>query len=454
MAVAAGKNTSRGDRKIKTKPGQRADENDGMASAEPEHKKTTSKKQRRSKANATSSPKGRAKSTARPERSSSNLPKPTTIKKPVLAEDPATSQAVRALERENKELRVRLREFELKETRGPVEDAIPDPDTKLSEEGARILTIMSGLGDDLETALKANEALNADAAGMAQALESESRARARAVSERTYLEARVAEDDYLRDEIRFVEEERDDVARRLDRTMGRLDETTKERDTLTARLHEAEEALAASRDEAPARRARIAYLEAKVAEMDGIRLKLVEAEEMRRASREAAEDLSERLAAAETCKEALALDLTTTREVTRTVRAETEELHAALEAARRDLAELKAKVVVQESENRKLTHERKRAECARAVLEAKHVAALRELRSHQKALAHVRTATADAYGRIRDRVGSAGREEPLDRSMLRQPPAPDPEGLYEPEQPRPDVDIDEKRDEREKRDIA
>jgi len=159
-----------------------------------------------------------------------------------------------------------------------------EPSGASSKESQRILTIVSGLGEDLENALQMNEELKTTATATARDLVRESQALARAESECRYLRARVAEDDYLRDEIRFVEEERNDVALRLEQTASRLEKAVKGQDELALKLDAAQQSL------------------------DDVRIQLVKAEEDRRAADEASEDFAERLAATEICKKALQLE--------------------------------------------------------------------------------------------------------------------------------------------------
>lgn len=136
--------------------------------------------------------------------------------------------AIRDLERINKELLVRIKELELKQVGGTGQGV----GYKLSEETTNIITAVEGLYGEIDAAFDLKEALEVDLAATQKKLSEQEALRGHLEARVMLLEAKAALADQLREDISFVEEEHNKTFRRLRDITSELERVAKERDSL------------------------------------------------------------------------------------------------------------------------------------------------------------------------------------------------------------------------------
>ena len=320
-------------------------------------------------------------------------------------------------------------------------DEYPD----VSEKSASVISIVRDVERELDVAYELKDALEADLATTREELSKVSSARAELAARAALLEGQAALVGPLREDIAFVEEERDRMASVLEDTKAQLEQTAKERDSLAERTRGAEESIEKlQRDkvnvkEEHSRTARVLedtkaqldqtlkerdslaeqmrgaeegieklqqekanlerdvfLLEDKLTEMDRLREELAKAGDARRELESGAKDLTKRLEASSTSSNALESELATARE-------EVAHLRERLTLANESLQELRAQCDEQKTENRDVREANRRLEQTVRVLTARHEAASNEVEALRKALGRIHAAAAETTGRIRTR---------------------------------------------------
>ncbi len=140
-------------------------------------------------------------------------------------------EAIRDLERTNKELLVRVKELELKLVGGTGQGV----DHELSEETTNIIAAVEDLYGEIDAAYALKEALEVDLAATQKNLSEEEALRAHLEARILLLEAKVDLADQLREDISFVEEEQNRTIRRLKDVTSQLEQVIKERDSLAGK---------------------------------------------------------------------------------------------------------------------------------------------------------------------------------------------------------------------------
>ncbi len=141
---------------------------------------------------------------------------------------PTKGEAIRDLERINKELLVRIKELELKQVAGTGQGV----DYELSEETTNIIAAVEGLYGQIDAAYDLKEALEADLVATQKKLSEQEALRGHLEARMMLLEAKAALADQLREDISFVEEEQNKTFRRLRDVTSELERVAKERDGL------------------------------------------------------------------------------------------------------------------------------------------------------------------------------------------------------------------------------
>ncbi|MHC4695771.1 MAG: hypothetical protein ACYTFA_03395, partial [Planctomycetota bacterium] len=208
-------------------------------------------------------------------------------------------------------------------------------------------------------------------------------------------------------DISFVEEERNETARRLEKVTSQLEEITEERDRLADQTVADETRIREVQNEKLALEAKVLNLEETVAEMDRLRGELAEAAENAQLLEESVRGVKGRLEATETSKDALELELATTREIVRGQNDHIEELKEKLATTQAELAALHAKLDRQEIDTVNLQETNKRAEREIKTLNSRVESVKKELDLSKKALREIRSAAVRTTGRVRERYSKS-----------------------------------------------
>ncbi len=323
-------------------------------------------------------------------------------------EQPVTTETVRDLERMNKEMQVRIREleFELTGGAGDDEDDVAQ-DATVSEESGSIIAMVKDLHGEIDAAYELKEALEADLAVAKDKLAAEQAGRAELEARVKLLEAKAALGEQLREDISFVEEERNETARRLEETASRLDKITEQRDGLAEQTADDERRINEIQSAKLTLEAKVLNLEESVAEMNRLRGELAEAGENAQLLEENVRNVKGKLEATETSKNALELDLATTREIVRSQTEQIEEMKEELAARHTELVDMRAKLDRQEIDRVNLQETSRRAEREIKTLSARVDSIKKELDLSKKALRDIRTAAVRTTGRVKERYSAS-----------------------------------------------
>ncbi len=320
------------------------------------------------------------------------------------AAGPAIAETNRDLGRINKELQVRIKELELELTLDTEEDEGAEADDgEASEESGTIIAVIKDLHGEIDAAHELKEALEADLAAMKGKLSEGQSVRAELEARGRLLEAKAILGDQLREDISFVEEERNETARRLDQVKTQLEQITEERDTLAEQQIIDDARVREARNNRVALEAKVLNLEETVEGMDRLHEELTHAKSDSQRLNENVQDLKGQVEAADVAKNALDLDVTTTRELVRDQNEHIDELKDSLATARAELANLHAKLDGQKIENVNLQEVNKRGEREIKTLIARVESVKEELDLNKKALRKIRVAAVRTTACVRER---------------------------------------------------
>ena len=313
-----------------------------------------------------------------------------------------TNEAHRELQRANKQLHVRIRELELQLAGGPPEQGEAADSGDASDEGASIIALIRDLHSRIDAAQELKEALEADLATMRAKSAEDDAARSELEARVKLLEAKAALGDQLREDLSFVEEERNEIARRLEQATAQLGKITRERDGLAEQSVAGQARIRELQSDKIALEAKGLNLEEMVADMDRLRQEHADLREESSRLKENGESLKGKLDTAESAGRALELELTTTRDLVRNQNKQMEELKDNLVAARADAVDLRAKLDRALAENANLSESNKRADHELKTLNARIESVRKELELSKKALRDIRTAAMRTTSRARE----------------------------------------------------
>ena len=317
---------------------------------------------------------------------------------------PAIVETNHDLMKINNELHVRISELEL-EMVGAAQpgEGVVAIQAKVSEESSSIIAMVEELHGEIEAAYELKEALEADLAAMKSKVSEEEAVRAELEARMKLLEAKEALGDQLREDISFVEEERDETARRLNKVTSQLEQVAEERDRLAEQTAGDEARIEQVQAYGIALEAKVLSLKEAVAEMDHLRKELAESRRESNRLEGQWQDIKSKLEASEVAKNAAVLDLATTREQARNQHEQVEELKDSLATAQTGLLDLSEKLDRQQVENAHLAESNKRVGGETRILNARLEAMKKELDLSKKALRDIHAATARTTRGVRDR---------------------------------------------------
>lgn len=222
------------------------------------------------------------------------------------------------------------------------------------EQRASIISIVKGLEEQVDTAFELKDVLETELDTTQKKLSEELVAHAKLEEQVKLLEAQTALANQLREDISFVEEERNKYANLLAEIQPQIETVSEERDSLAKK---------------------VASVEAHAKELSGERTSL-EAEVM---------NLKDKVA-----------------DIDR-LRVEVDNLRRKLTGADNGMADLRIQLEEQEAANRELMETRTRLECEIKMANANHEATKNELETVKKALNDIRSEATLASGRVRHR---------------------------------------------------
>lgn len=321
-------------------------------------------------------------------------------------EQKATSAgAIRKLRRENKELLARVKELELERVAGTKAEGEGTPENyeDVSEESSSIISNIRNLEEQLDAAFALTEAQEADLDAARKRLSEESATRAELEARVESLRAQAALEDQLREDIAYVEQERDASTARITEIAAQLERISEDRDSLAEQLGITKKRIEELQQDKIEFEAQVLTLKDKVATMAQLRKELDKATDARQALAEEMLDLKNRLEVSETSKNALESDLASTREVVRGLEKETEDLHEKLNATNIGLADMLTRLEEQKTKNDDLAEANKGLEREMRSLTSRHESTQKELEAAKKALRKIHAAAAETTGRARQR---------------------------------------------------
>jgi len=333
--------------------------------------------------------------------------KPAARETESVVETPAAASAkVRALERRNKELLVRIGELELERAQSTMGEGVAAAEEgygTVPEESQSVIYIVKDLERQLDDAFALKEALEADLAAMQSRLSDESSARRQLDARVQLLDAQAALAEQLREEISFVEEERNDIARKLKDSEAQLERVTSERNALVERVDTAEMSVKNLELEKVDSQARVLNLEENVRDLGAARKELDQVVIQREDLIQQVQKLTGRIDASETSKSAVEQDLAASRKEVSRLRAEVGKLREKHTAAESAAAELDCRIEDQQVKNQNLLEANRRLERELEALTAENQAISSELEAAKKALHDIHSAASRTTERFRGR---------------------------------------------------
>ncbi|MFC1706962.1 hypothetical protein ACFL59_09110 [Planctomycetota bacterium] len=216
-----------------------------------------------------------------------------------------TAKRVRDLVRKNKELQVRVRELEFWKATDPEPAGNAETDAP-SDESSGIISMISDLHEELDTAYRLKEAVESDLVATEGRLVEVETARSRLEARVGLLESKAALGDQMREDVLFAEKERSKATRELEK-------------------------LAEDHEEA-------------LAELSEVRKELDELKEVRQLLEANVDDLVSELDASEAAKNEAATELASTRQVVQSQKRRIESLEEELASSKKSLRDIRSAV--------------------------------------------------------------------------------------------------------------
>lgn len=275
--------------------------------------------------------------------------------------------------------------------------------TDVSQERASILSIVRGLEGQVETAFKLKEVLEDELDITQKKLSEELEVRVQLDAQVKSLEAQAALAEQLREDIAFVEEERNKFADQLEQIEPQFESVTDERDSLAEQLVSAEEHTKVLESEKIALEAQVMNMKDRVTDSDRLNRKLSDVTEANQEIRGQSHDLSRRLETSETSNEALEMELSGAHQTAQNLREEMESLRDKVAATDDRSTDMRIQFEDQQAMNRELLQAKTRLENEVKMLSIKYEAAKNELNAFKSALRDIRSEATRTSGRVRQR---------------------------------------------------
>lgn len=321
--------------------------------------------------------------------------------KPVIGADAEFSDTARELQDVNIELLDRVKDLEV-ELSG--RDATP-PMEEFSSDigGGSFFSVVRELEGEIDATLALKDTLEADLEAAREKLSQESAARAELEARTRLLESQAALADQLRQELSFVEEERDRASTVLAETRAELDAVTDERNSLTESNAAADAQNRRLQSEAADLEAQVSALNGRITDLERVKGELDQMTRERQMLEEKVQDIKRNLDTSSNMVETLKLDVNTSRELIRDMRSQVEDDRAQIEDLREELATVSAEKTHACTELDAQTEVNKRLGVQIKSLSEKYRIAWAELDAAKKAMRSLHGAAM----RVRERTGRA-----------------------------------------------
>lgn len=273
----------------------------------------------------------------------------------------------------------------------------------VSEERASIISIVKGLEGQVETAFKLKEVLEAELDTTQQRLSEEMEARTQLEVQVNSLPTQTALAEQLRQDISFVEEERNKFADELAQTQQEFEQAAAERDSLTKQFSCSEANLKELESDKIALEAQVMNLKDNITDADRLRKELAEITQAHRQSHKQTHDLTRRLETAEASKNALETQLAETHQNAQALRVEAEQLRRKVADGESRTANLRIQLEDQQAANRELIESNTHLENETKMANINYEATRNELDAFKSALRDIRSEATRTSGRVRQR---------------------------------------------------
>ncbi|MHC4871473.1 MAG: HEAT repeat domain-containing protein [Planctomycetota bacterium] len=329
------------------------------------------------------------------------------LDEPVIKRTTAPSvEEYHELERLNKELLVKIKEYEYEATSRERSDYDMDGDSEedfdaVSEDSVDIITIVRELEKELDSAFDLKDSLQTELDSTQEALEVEVSSRKELEAQVELLEAQADLASQLKEEIAFVKEDRNVLSRRLGEANSKLEQSVADHDMVVGQLNSAESNIRDLQREKVDLEAQVINLKDKVRD-------LADTTEAKRTLEAKVRDLSSRLKATDIAKNSLELELTKIAEIGRGLREENENLRNNLSESNIELTNLKSKLQDNEDEKHEILVEKDRLESELTSLANKYEASAKVLDAAKKSLKDIRSAALRTTEHFKDRYYKPG----------------------------------------------
>ena len=273
----------------------------------------------------------------------------------------------------------------------------------VSQERASIISIVKGLEEQVETAFKLKEVLEAELDTTQKRLAEELDTRSRLEAQVELLQVRAALAEQLREDVSFAEQERNKFANLLSQIQPQLEQAIADRDSLTEQLSSAEANIKELKGEKMALEAHVMNLKDRISDTNHLRGKLAEMTEANQDLREQLHNTARRLESTEASKNAIEKELDGSHQSSRNLQAELEAFREKIASSDNRLTDMRIELEDQQAVNKELMETNTRLESELEMLNINYEAAMNELNASKNALREIRSEATQTSGRVRQR---------------------------------------------------
>ncbi len=279
--------------------------------------------------------------------------------------------------------------------------------TDVSQERTSIISIVKGLEEQVETAFKLKHVLEDELETTRMELSRELNNRAQLEVQITSLTAQAESAERLREDISFVEEDRNKYANLFAKIQPQLADVTAERDALIDKISSAESAIEDIESERTALGAQVMNLKDKITDTNHLRKELTETTKTNQNSQQQIHELTKRLDSAEKSKLALKEELAGSHQNAQTLRDEMEDIRNKVTSSESLIVDLRIQLKDRQTANRELVGAKTRLENEVKMANINYEAARNEVDTFKKALHDIRSEVTLTSGRVRQKYSKA-----------------------------------------------
>ena len=300
----------------------------------------------------------------------------------------------------------------------PVSEYLNDTETNemqlessidVSQQATNILSIIEGLEGQVDTAFKLKDALESDLGATRQRLSEELSARTDLDTRVKVLEAVSASVDQLREDLSFVEEERNKFSDLLDEVQPQLEAVSQQRDLLVEQAASDKQWIKELEDDKMTLEAKLLNLKDEVEDMKHLRQQLTDLTDSRDNLNHQVRDITSRLEESDSSKNTLEADLKKTQADLQVLQQETDNRRQKESEINNQLTELHSQLAQQETINKNLLETISNLESEMRMSSVNHESAEKELESAKNALQEICFQATRTSGRVRQRYFKTGK---------------------------------------------